>query len=176
MARETLKALSRQRIMYADIPAFFELLKSETPRMAAILAAAGVEDGLEFAIQHQYMKGLSNAEFKLIFDHDDMLSTFGAKIKMGHALRLYGDITQADLTCIKDIRNTFAHAKMKLDFLHSAVIEACGQLQGPFGPETNDKKDWPPHKRFMECAEYIYLELLNIATDENLDRTRPAMP
>src|SRR5277367_2332732 len=101
MARDALRALSRQRIMYVDVPRFFELLNSETPRMAAILAAAGVEDGLEFTIQHQYMRGLSKTEFKLIFDQDDMLSTFGAKIKMGHALRLYGDITQADLTCIK---------------------------------------------------------------------------
>jgi hypothetical protein len=111
MAREKLKALSRQRLMLADIPGFFELLNSETPRMAAILAAAGVDDGLEFAIQYQFMRDLSNTDFKTIFDSDDMLSTFGAKIKMGHALQLYGDITRADLNCVKDIRNVFAHGK-----------------------------------------------------------------
>jgi hypothetical protein len=54
MARQALKSLSRQRLMYADIPDFFELLKTETERMGAILAAAGVEDGLEYAIENQF--------------------------------------------------------------------------------------------------------------------------
>jgi hypothetical protein len=116
MARQALKALSRRRIKYVDVPSFFELLNNETPRMAAILAAAGVEDGVEFAIQNQFMRGLSESELQTIFDSDDMLGTFGSKIKMGRALRLYGASTQADLNCIKDIRNVFAHAKMKLDF------------------------------------------------------------
>ena len=96
--------------------------------MGAILAAAGVEDGLEYAIANQFMRGLSKTEFQTIFDSDDMLGTFGAKIKMGHAFRVYGDITQADHNCIKDIRNVFAHAKMKLDFSHPHVIDACKQL------------------------------------------------
>src|SRR5262249_62124731 len=64
MARQALKSLSRQRLMYADIPDFFELLKTETERMGAILAAAGVEDGLEYAIENQFMRGLSKTEFQ----------------------------------------------------------------------------------------------------------------
>jgi hypothetical protein len=159
MAREALKALSRKRLMYTDVPIFFELLSNETPRMAAILAAAGVEDGLEFAIQNQFMRGLSKAEFQTMFDASDMLGTFGSKIKMGHALRLYGDITQADLNCIKDV-SVFAHAKMKLDFADPPVIEACNHLQGPFGIGTPDKDHWSPFQRFMKCAEYLYLEFL----------------
>jgi hypothetical protein len=83
MTREALKALSRQRLMYVDVPDFFQLLNSETERLGAILAAAGVEDGLEFAIQNQFMRGLNKAEFKVMFDSDDMLGTFGAKIKIG---------------------------------------------------------------------------------------------
>lgn len=176
MAREALKALSRKRIKYIDVPAFFDAINRESPRMAAILAAAGVEDGLEFAIELQYMEGLSNAEFQTIFDSDDMLGTFGAKIKIGHALRLYGDITQADLNCIKDIRNTFAHAKMSLDFSHSAVIEACKQLQGPFGPGTADKNEWTPQVRFMKCTEYFYLEFLNLAEIPRPERIHPTLP
>jgi hypothetical protein len=81
MAREALKALSRKRLMYVDVSVFFELLSSENERMGAVLAAAGVEDGLEYAIENQFMRGLSKAEFKTIFDSDDMLGTFGAKIK-----------------------------------------------------------------------------------------------
>ena len=176
MPRENLKALSRQRLMFADIPDFFALLNSETPRMAAILAAAGVEDGLEFAIQNQFMRGLNKSEFKDMFDSDGMLSTFGAKIKMGHALQLYGDITRADLNCIKDIRNVFAHAKMQLDFSRPEVIDACNQLKGPFGPGTNDKKLWPPFEQYMKCAEYLYLEFLNVATEDVTIRVHPKLP
>jgi hypothetical protein len=176
MAREALKALSRKRLMYTDVPIFFELLSNETPRMAAILAAAGVEDGLEFAIQNQFMRGLSKAEFQTIFEASDMLGTFGSKIKMGHALSLYGDITQADLNCIKDVRNAFAHAKMKLDFSDPPVIEACNHLQGPFGIGTADKNHWSPFQRFMKCAEYLYLEFLNIATKNVPQRPYPELP
>ena len=122
------------------------------------------------------MRGLSNTDFKTIFDSDDMLGTFGAKIKMGHALQLYGDITRADLNCVKDIRNVFAHAKMKLDFSNSEVIDACNQLQGPFGPGTNDKNLWPPFERFMKCAEYLYLEFLNVATEDVPARVHPGLP
>ena len=110
--------------------------------MGAILAAAGVEDGLEYAIENQFMRGLSKTEFRTIFDSDDMLGTFGAKIKMGHALRVYGDITQADLNCIKDIRNVFAHAKMKLDFSHPHVIDACKQLDAVMGPALSGQLMW----------------------------------
>ena len=144
--------------------------------MGAILAAAGVEDGLEYAIANQFMRGLSKTEFQTIFDSDDMLGTFGAKIKMGHALRLYGDITQTDLNCIKDVRNVFAHAKMKLDFSHPHVIDACKQLQGPHGPGTQDKDLWPPYQRFMKCAEYLYLEFLDVATEKITKGKHPGLP
>ena len=174
MAREALKALSRKRLMYTDVPGFFELLNSETPRMAAILASAGVEDGLEYAIQNQFMRGLSKREFQTIFDSDDMLGTFGSKIKMGHALCLYGDITQV-INCIKDVRNVFAHAKMKLDFSDPLVVEACNQLKGPFGIGTDDKNLWPPLQHFMKCAEYLYLEFLDIASQGVPERTHPKL-
>ena len=110
--------------------------------MGAILAAAGVEDGLEYAIANQFMRGLSKTEFQTIFDSDDMLGTFGAKIKMGHAFRVYGDTTQADHNCIKDIRNVFAHAKMKLDFSHPHVIDACKQLDAVMGPALSGQLMW----------------------------------
>jgi hypothetical protein len=176
MARVELKALSRKRLKYQDVPQYFELISSEHPRMAAILAAAGVEDGLEFAIEHQFMRGMSETEFRTIFDSDDMLATFGAKIKMGHALRLYGDITQADLNCIKDIRNVFAHAKINLDFSNELVVDACKQLQGPYGPSTEDKKNWSAQRRFMQCAEYLYLEFLSCATQPVPERIKPGLP
>ena len=110
-----------------------------------------------------------------MFDSDDMLGTFGAKIKMGHALQLYGDITRADLNCIKDIRNVFAHAKMQLDFSSPEVIDACTQLKGPFGLGTNDKKLWPPFEQYMKCAEYLYLEFLNVATQVVPARIHPGL-
>jgi hypothetical protein len=44
------------------------------------------------------------------------------------------------------------------------VNEACGQLQGPHGQGTEGKKYSTARERFMECAQYLYLEFLNIAT------------
>src|SRR5690606_11223506 len=150
---------------YNDIPKFFEGLLSESPRMAAILAAAAVEDGLEYAIEVLHMPRLSKTEFATIFDSDDMLGTFGAKIKFGHALRIYGDLTQADLNCSKDLRNVFAHAKMHLDFEHPLVKEACTNFHGPFIHSAAEKNRWSAQERFMATAQYLYLDLLGFSID-----------
>jgi hypothetical protein len=177
MARQALKALSRQRIKHADIPIFFEALeKNESSRTAAILAAAGFEDGLEFAIHNQHMRGMSKIEFESIFDSDGVLGTFGAKIRMGHALRLFGDLTQADLNCIREIRNAFAHAWMALDFDHPAIIEACKDFNGPFGFKREEKDILDARQRFMKVAKHLYLDLLNIATESTPAQATPRLP
>jgi hypothetical protein len=144
--------------------------------MAAILAAAGVEDGLEFAIHNQHMRGISESEVTSMFDSDGILGTFGAKIRMGHALLLFGDLTQDDLNCIRDIRNAFAHAKMALDFDHAAVIEACKDFHGPFAFKPEDKDILNARQRFMKVAEHLYLELLDIATEGVPAQPTPKLP
>jgi hypothetical protein len=65
---------------------------------------------------------------------------------------------------------------MILDFSSPEVIDACNQLQGPFGPGTDDKKLWPPFERFMKCAQYLYLEFLNVATQDVPARVHPKLP
>ncbi len=164
MAREALKALSRQRVKFNDIPDFFDALNSETARSVAILAATGVEDALEFAIVARLVHGLSATDFTHLFDGDNPLSTFSAKIKIGHALGLYGHLYRADLNCIRDIRNAFAHSKAIIDFDHPDVASACKELNGPFGKDTDDKKHWAPRERFIRTASEMHIELLGVET------------
>lgn len=159
MAREALKALSKVRMSYNDLPAFYDYIeKEETPRMAAIVMASGIEDALEAVILENAMPGLSNTEKSALFDNDGQLASFGAKIRMGRALRLFGPLAHADLTCIREIRNAFAHAKIKLDFTHPAVIEACGHLQFP----TGEEKSADARSRFFRAAEKLHSDLLGI--------------
>ena len=50
---------------------------------------------------------------------------------MAFALAIIGEKTRADLNCIRDIRNAFAHAKVPLDFTHPLVREELKRVKIP---------------------------------------------
>ena len=116
MAREALKALSRRPITLSEVFALFVALDSESDRAFAILACTTVEDALESAIKARLVDGLSNEDTSRLFEGDNPLSTFSALIKIGFAMGVYGPVARADMNCLRDIRNAFAHAKMPITF------------------------------------------------------------
>ena len=69
---------------------------------------------------------MSNRIRAEIFDNEGPLATFGAKIKIGYAMGLYGPEIKADLDCIRRIRNYFAHTMRPLTFRDARIKKICG--------------------------------------------------
>ena len=98
-----------------QIGAFTVELEQQTPRGAAIVAAAVLEDLLALVIQRRLIE-LSSKRTEALFGKMAPLSTFSAKIEMGFALGLYGEDGRAYLDLIRDVRNKFAHKFDPLTF------------------------------------------------------------
>jgi hypothetical protein len=99
-------------------------------RGAAVLLATTLENSLQFAIERK----LNIAEVhrtRLFQDEGAPLRDFSAKIRMGHAIGLFGDETKDNLDFIRLIRNVFAHAPSPVNFSIHAISDACTLLKVP---------------------------------------------
>jgi hypothetical protein len=159
MAREALRALSRRGHSLEEIFILHSPAYPHKDRATALLQCTALEDALLAAILSRFV-ALSNNDHHDLFEGDNPLSTFFAKIKLGFALGLYGERTRADLHCIRDIRNAFAHAGGPISFQTPEVIDACSQLRArPEGPE------WVENAEMQYCGatSQIGMDLLLVA-------------
>jgi hypothetical protein len=104
------------------VEAYVEELKKQTDRGAGIVAAAVVEDALEFTIKRRLIE-LSNTRADSLFGRMRPLSSFSAKIELGFALGLYDDKLRRPLNMIRDIRNEFAHNMEATSFDHPDIAK-----------------------------------------------------
>ncbi len=122
-----LKKLARQRPGLVDVIAKRDYIPEAEDRVAAIIETTSVEDALEDAILHK-MVGLNNTEYSELFVGDMPLGNYGAKIKLGYALGIFGRRTRKDLDTIRWIRNAFAHSGKLLSFSTKEVADSCNLL------------------------------------------------
>jgi hypothetical protein len=96
---------------------------------AAIIFGSFLEKALEIALSSH----LAPDTWKRMFSYDDdgPLATFAAKINMAHGLRVYDDRMRKDLVWIKNIRNAFAHVRVRIDFNTEAIVLCCDELELP---------------------------------------------
>src|SRR5262249_21448711 len=76
------------------------------------------------------------------------------------ALSVFGLITRADLNCMREIRNAFAHARISLKFTTHEVKATCKSFQRKRFP-----KNATPRTRYLETAEQITHDFLCDALD-----------
>jgi hypothetical protein len=89
--------------------------------------AADVDNHLYLAIKDM-MRSLSRSQEKALFSGEGPLASFGSKIKIGVALRIFGEKTLRDLDTIREIRNGFAHSTEAFDFKTTEVAALCALL------------------------------------------------
>jgi hypothetical protein len=95
----------------------------------AIMGGAMIERALEAGILSRCVALDKDGRNRLFsFDFKGPLADLSARIKMGAALGLYGNQTQADLDCIRQIRNAFAHSPSLLSFNAEDIALACSKL------------------------------------------------
>lgn len=172
MAREALKALSRKHLSGGEVIAYFGALDTESDRAVAILACTTLEDALEDAIRSR-MVALSTDAAGHLFSGEGPLSTFSAKTKVGFALGLYGSKANADLNCIRDIRNAFAHAKVPIAFDTKEVADAISTLNAPERLPRAERKFWPVKQNYLLATQDLTIKLLEAGDPFAVPHERP---
>jgi DNA-binding MltR family transcriptional regulator len=93
-----------------------------------LVAGAILEQFLETAISSHFE--ITTEDARPLFDDsvDGPLSSFAQKISLGYALGVYGSEMRSDMTCIRHIRNAFAHSKERIDFETTEITPIFGRI------------------------------------------------
>ena len=168
--RKGVRSLSRP-IEYGsdgDFSDAFKEIEKSPDRVAAIVAAAIVEDALRWSLNSFLILQISEQEERELFENDGILSSFHAKILMGFALGLFGEAARNDLIKIKNIRNAFAHAPRPLSFDTPEIASECEKLRYIDATTRNPDRTimcWKPlvgktpRERFMATVNIFILDL-----------------
>lgn len=155
----------------AQINAYYEELEGESPRAAAILAVASLEDELEKLILFKkFPKTIQPSVWKKIAGAGPTpLGSLKAKTDFGLAFDFYGRKTSSIINTIATVRNKFAHETDVRDFDHPRVLEECIKLApNPISPFVCTLNTQPKdirlgflmlvekvEKRLAEVREYL---------------------
>jgi hypothetical protein len=150
--KETLYSLSRER---ADSDREFALYKKrmlgESHRSAAIMASAFVEHTLVDLLSAKFIR-LSGEEFDdLFFSTRGVLSDFASRIDIAYALGLITKSDQKDLTVIRHVRNTFAHAMKDIDFSHKLIRKECFKFSSVLHRDGTPTDEEPREHYILVC-------------------------
>ena len=144
MARAALKALSRKELTVDELYETLDAFTNMPAQAVALIGVSLLEDALRSAIIRSFKRELSNNDLTMLFE-DGPISGIGARAALAFALGIIGEDTRADLNCLKDIRNAFAHSRVNLDFDTPEIADACKSLtalERVHFPEGT--KGWPP--------------------------------
>jgi DNA-binding MltR family transcriptional regulator len=154
MSRASLRALSRRALTIDELFESMDAACGSSDQAEALILASLLDDVLKQAIIARMRKNLSTGDISAMFDNEAPLATFSARIALAYGLEIIGQKTRADLHCIRDIRNAFAHARISLTFDTPEISHACSTLTAPhrllsyLRSESEERKDWPPtHSR-----------------------------
>lgn len=140
MPSRSLRNLIRQLPSEEDVSLIMKELFDSSDRSAAILAATLLEDSLELALLKNLPGITTKRAFRELFEGEAPLSTFSAKIKMCHALKLCDSDVIQDLNKIKDVRNAFSHTMIPITF-ETEEIKNCIKDTTTV---VQFKEIWPP--------------------------------
>jgi hypothetical protein len=117
MARKVLRALIRREINEdTEVNEGIQNLNRESDRGVALAGACYLEKSLRLFLISAMDSSLSGAQIREIFDGEGFLSHFSSKIRLARAFGLITPTIASDLDCVRDIRNTFAHAGFPITF------------------------------------------------------------
>lgn len=97
-------------------------------RSLAITQVALLEGDIE-ALVLQSLPNKDESTVKALLSDNGVLGSFANAITLAHALKLITVETRDELTRLRHIRNTFAHARSPVTFETKEIAHACSQLQ-----------------------------------------------
>ena len=153
---------------------------SETDdRIAAILAATGVEDHL-IAFIRTSMVSLNKTEDNELFGQAGPLANHGIRIKLAYALGFIGKKTLNNLEIVRLIRNAFAHSRKAISFSTPEIHAACKKLTITDQTESQESSMLfglpldDPRKRFLATARLLSDGLMRATNPQLFDDGRHA--
>lgn len=126
--KSALRALSAREVTLEELEEYQRQVRHETnDRGACILMATNVELALTTAIFRTVdWNPKTRGE---LTDDAGPIHTFAQKIRLGRALRIYGDDTHHNLDHIRHIRNAFAHSHAPISFETKEIQDAVAILR-----------------------------------------------
>jgi hypothetical protein len=152
--KNPLRRLLEQVPTPEEYQAAWENVRKDGSRASVILAGTLVEDSLRALLISRMAPGVEKDGPKDLFGPMKPLSSFSAKIRMGFALKLYGELTFHDLELLRELRNLFAHGKLAIDLDTPDVRSAINQ----FHCHSRDERD--PRKRFYSVTTLLLSHLI----------------
>jgi hypothetical protein len=149
-----------KRYRPADIKKIVDELVNENDRARAIVGGSLVDGILDYAIVAR-IKNLEPGEESKLFKPGGPFHSCDQKIQAGFAIGLFGPLTRADMECINEVRNIFAHNMNPMDFDHEDVVQRCKGLRTGSGVDgTMSTRD-----RFVFAIQWIVDGLVNDANE-----------
>jgi DNA-binding MltR family transcriptional regulator len=116
-----------------DYEGFLEEFQNESPRAAAIIGAAFLDEQLRKLLV-SFLVDRKRAVDELIGNENRSnrpLSAFSARIRAAYCLGLISKDERDDLHMIRRIRNRFAHRLHDLSFDDKEIVDRCNSLEIP---------------------------------------------
>jgi len=110
-----------------EINSWLSRLSRESDSAAAVLAGAFIDAALESLLRTFCVDDSKEADN--LFDADQPLGSFGARIRTAYLLGFITPTERDDLRRIKDVRNAFAHSFHELAFDDEPVKSWCQSLK-----------------------------------------------
>jgi hypothetical protein len=99
------------------------------------------------------------------------MESFSSTIHFAYAMEIVGPMARADLDCVCDIRNAFAHAKLSISFTSPDLSNACAGLVTP--NKTKQQDGWShdnPRDRYLITVWHLWGRLFAWASLRKGDR------
>ena len=127
--KPSLQRLTRERWTPDDYDKVAGELLEGSDRASAIIGAAIAEDALVDALVSRFQKMATDDIDKLFYAETAPLQTFSAKIRIGHAMGIYGLKLRAQLDIIRTVRNAFAHSMRPLEYEYPLIKDKVARLR-----------------------------------------------
>jgi hypothetical protein len=117
----------------SDVLGFDLLLRKPRPddRSVVMMLAALLDQAIETALMQKFIPMQQEEIRQLFMDDSAPLFSFDSKIRIAFALGIIGPAARADLVCIKNVRNAFAHSRKMISFDTLQVAAAYDVLTLP---------------------------------------------
>jgi DNA-binding MltR family transcriptional regulator len=153
--KNPLKQLLKQVPTPEEYQIAWQSVRKDEPRTAVILAATLVEDMLRALLIAHMAKGADEKDGpKDLFGPMGPLRSFDAKIRLGYAMKIYGDRTFHDLDLLREVRNVFAHGKLSISFSTPGIKWAVDSFI------CHDRGKDNPQKRFYSVTTILLSHLM----------------
>lgn len=99
-----------------DLPTLFQRLKKETETAQVLIATSYLEDKVKTLLEFQMRDVTSKADNDRLFGSNSPLSTFGSRLTLSYQLGWLEKERLDEATCLRKIRNEFAHRAFEVNF------------------------------------------------------------